>query len=100
MNSVFLIGNLTREPELSYKPGNDPLAICKFSIAINEKDRVDYPSIVCFGRTAENCEKFLAKGKKVAVSGRIQTGSYEKDGRKIYTTDVIADRVEFLGGHD
>lgn len=104
MNSVILIGNLTRDPELSYKPSNDPLAICKFTIAINDgygdKARVDYPSIVCFGKVAENCDKYLKKGSKVGVTGKIQTGSYEKDGRKVYTTDVIASSVEFLGGHD
>lgn len=104
MNSVSLIGNLTRKPEVKYTPGDDPLAICRFSIAINsgfgENKRVDYPSIVVFGKTAENCEKFLDKGRKVAIEGRIQTGSYEKDGRKIYTTDIIANRVEFLGGKE
>lgn len=102
MNSVSLIGNLTRKPETKYSPGDNPLAICRFSIAINsgygDNKRVDYPNIVVFGKTAENCEKFLDKGRKVAIEGRIQTGSYEKDGHKVYTTDIVANRVEFLGG--
>ena len=102
MNNVFLIGNLTKNPDISYTTSNDPLCVAKFTVAVNEgygdKQRTDYISCVAFGRTAENIERFLAKGKKVAVSGRIQTGSYEKDGHKVYTTDVIAERVEFLGG--
>ena len=61
-----------------------------------EEKKADFPNVICFGKTAENCEKFLAKGRKVAVQGRLQTGSYEKDGVKHYTTDVIADNVEFL----
>ena len=104
MNSVYLIGNLTRDPDISYKPGTEPMCVCKFSLAVNEgygeNKRADYPSVVCFGRTAENCEKYLHKGSKVAVSGKIQTGSYEKDGRKIYTTEVIAIRLEFLSTPD
>lgn len=102
MNSVMLIGNLTRDPELRYSTGANQTAICRFSIAVNdgygENERTSFPSIVVFGKQAENCEKYLTKGKKVAITGRLQTGSYEKDGRKVYTTDVIASRVEFLGG--
>ena len=100
MNNVSLIGNLTRDPEIRW--AND-LAIARFSIAINRgKDKngndkgADYPNIVVFGKQAENCEKYLSKGKKVGITGHIKTGSYEKDGRKVYTTDVIADRIEFL----
>lgn len=100
MNNVSLIGNLTRDPEIRWS--ND-LAIARFSIAINRvpgrdgQDRgTDYPNIVVFGKQAENCEKYLAKGRKVAIQGHLQTGSYEKDGKKVYTTDVVADRVEFL----
>ena len=103
MNQVMLIGNLTRDPELRYSTGANQTAICRFSIAVNEgfgdKQRTDYPSIVVFGKQAENCDKYLAKGRKVAIVGRLQTGSYEnKEGRKVYTTEVIANRVEFLGG--
>lgn len=104
MNLWNGIGNLTRNPEVSYKPGNDPLAIAKMTIAINdgygEKQRTDYINITCFGRLAENCEKYLSKGSKIAVAGKIQTGSYEKDGKKVYTTDIIASNIEFLGGID
>lgn len=100
MNKVILIGNLTKDPELKYTTGNSQTAVCRFNIAINsgygDNKRVDYPSIVVFGKQAENCERYLNKGSKCAVSGKIQTGSYEKDGRKVYTTDVIADSVEFL----
>lgn len=101
MNSVVLIGRLTKEIELRYS--NSGMASARFSIAINRgKDKngedrgTDFPNIVAFGKTAENCEKYLAKGRQVAIQGHIQTGSYEKDGRKVYTTDVVADRVEFL----
>lgn len=102
MNIVALTGNLTREPEMRYT--NNNMAIASFSIAINrprKKDGsdggADFPRITVFGTQAENCERFLHKGSKVGIVGKIQTGSYEKDGQKVYTTDVIADRVEFLG---
>lgn len=102
MNSVILTGNLTKDVELKYTVSDNPTAVCKFQIAVNEgygdNQRVDYPSIVVFGKQAENCERFLHKGSKVAVSGRIQTGSYEnREGKKVYTTEVIAEKVEFLG---
>lgn len=96
MNSVNLVGNLTRDPE-ARETGTT--TVCSFTLAIDRaKDGVDFPRIKCFGKTAENCMRYLSKGRKVAVSGRISTGSYEKDGRTVYTTDVIADRVEFLNG--
>ena len=97
MNNVVLIGRLTRDPEVRYTESQ--LAVARFSIAVdkNGKDKgADFPSIAVFGKQAENCEKYLNKGRKVAIQGHIQTGSYEKDGRKVYTTDVVADRVEFL----
>lgn len=100
MNIVTLIGNLTKDPEVRYTTGNNPLAICKFTIATNdgygEKKESSFIPVTVFGKSAANCEKYLAKGSKVAVNGRIQTGSYEKDGRTVYTTDVIANSVEFL----
>lgn len=100
MNIVNLIGNLTRDPDVRYTTGANQTAVARFSIAVNDgygdKKRVDYPNIVVFGKQAENCQKYLHKGSKVAITGRIQTGSYEKDGRKIYTTDVIANSVEYL----
>ena len=102
MNSVVLIGRLTRDPELRYSSGNQ-MAIAKFSIAVDRPARAgreketDFPRITVFGKQAENCEKFLTKGRLVAVQGRLQTGSYQdKDGKTVYTTDVVADRVEFL----
>lgn len=99
MNQVNLIGRLTRDPDVRYN--QNQTAVARFSIAINngygENERTDYPSIVVFGKQAENCEKFLAKGRLVGISGRIQTGSYtNKDGNTVYTTDVVANRVEFL----
>ena len=106
MNQVVLIGNLTRDPELRYSTGGNQTAVCRFTVAVNDRKRnpqtqeweddVDFIPVVVFGKQAENCERFLAKGRKVAVSGRIKTGSYEKDGQKRYTTDVIANSVEFL----
>lgn len=101
MNSVQLIGRLTRDPQITYTENH--MTIARFSLAIDRgKDRdgndrgADFPGVVCFGKTAELVDKYVHKGRLVGVSGRIQTGSYEKDGQKVYTTDVVADRVEFL----
>ena len=101
MNSVALIGRLTRDPEIRYT--GDQMAIATFSSAIDRPPRrdgtreTDFPRITVFGRQAENCEKYLKKGRMVGVTGRIQTGSYtNKNGDKVYTTDIVADRVEFL----
>ena len=106
MNSVNLIGRLTKDPEVRYGAASQT-AVAKFSIAIDRpKDKTgeskgtDYPSIVCFGKTAELVEKYLAKGRLVGIQGSIQTGSYEKDGRRIYTTEVLAEKVEFLDKGD
>lgn len=99
MNVVNLIGRLTKDPEVRYTTGQNQMAVATFTIAIDrmgKEKQTDYPRITVFGRQAENCEKYLHKGNRVAIEGRIQTGSYEKDGRKIYTTDVIANRVEFI----
>ena len=97
-NVVVLIGRLTRDPDV--RTTQSGTTVARFSIAIDsgfgDNKRTDFPSIVCFGKTAEICEKYLSKGSQVGVTGRLQTGSYEKDGTKFYTTDVIADRVEFL----
>lgn len=102
MNSVVLIGRLTKDPEVRYTSGSQ-MAVCKFTLAVDrrmkagEEKKADFPQVICFGKTAENCERFLAKGRKVAVQGRLQTGSYEdKNGTKHFTTDIIADSVEFL----
>lgn len=103
MNSVILIGRLTKDPEIRYTAGTQ-MAVATFSVAIDRgKDRngeskgTDFPRVMTFGKVAENCEKFLAKGRLVGIQGRLQTGSYtNKDGVTVYTTDVVADRVEFL----
>lgn len=102
MNSVVLIGRLTRDPEVRYVSENQ-MAVATFTVAIDrpvrsgQEKKTDFPRVTVFGRQAENCERFLAKGRLVGVQGRIQTGSYtNKDGQTVYTTDVVADRVEFL----
>ena len=103
MNSVSLVGRLTRDPELRYT--SSQMAIARFSIAIDrrrgkdgEEQGADFPNIVVFGKQGESCGDWLKKGSQVAITGRIQTGSYTKqDGTKVYTTDVVADRVEFIG---
>ena len=100
MNNVVLIGRLTKDPETRY---SGETVVTTFTLAVDRpisKDKAaDFIHIVTFGKTAELCEKYLAKGRQVAIQGRIQTGSYEdKDGKRVYTTDVIADRVQFLGG--
>ena len=104
MNSVVLVGRLARDPELSYTP-NTQTAITRFTLAVDRPKRqgedqgADFIRITVFGRQAETCDRYLSKGRQAAVQGRIQTGSYKKpDGTTVYTTDVIADRVEFLGG--
>ena len=98
MNSCQIIGRLTKDPETRYT--SSQMAVTRFTLAVNRqgKDKgADFIPIVVFGSTAEVCEKYLAKGKQVGVEGRIQTGSYEKqDGTKVYTTDVIANRVHFI----
>ena len=108
MNNVTIVGRLTKDPDMRYaKASNSPdgqMAIANFTVAIdrgkdkNGNDRgADYPRVTVFGKQAENCERFLAKGLRVAIQGHIQTGSYkDRDGRTVYTTDVIADRVEFI----
>ena len=101
MNSVVLIGHLVRDPETRYTSGTQ-MAVCTFTIAIDRQTKdgekkTDYPRVTVFGKQAENCERFLKKGRLVGVQGRLQTGSYKnKHDETIYTTDVVADRVEFL----
>lgn len=102
MNSVVLIGRLTRDPEVRYAAATQ-MAVATFTIAIDRPVRAggekqtDFPRVTVFGKQAENCEKYLAKGRLVGVQGRLQTGSYQdKNGNTVYTTDVVADRVEFL----
>lgn len=100
MNNVCLIGRITRDPEVRYSQSGT--AVCRFSIAIDRgKDKdsndlgADFPNCIAFGKTAETIEKYFSKGRKIGIAGRLQTGSYEKDGVKHYTTDVIVDRFDF-----
>lgn len=109
MNNVVLIGRLTRDPELRYIPGSGT-AVSKFILAIDrglskEKKQemeskgqptADFIPITVWGKMAENAANYLAKGRLVAIQGRIQTGSYDKDGTRVYTTEVVANNVEFL----
>ena len=102
MNSVNLIGRLTKPPEVRYI-SETGMAVATFTVAINrpvkqgQEKKTDYPRVTVFGRQAENCERYLDKGRLVGIQGRIQTGSYkDRDGKIVYTTDVIAERVEFL----
>lgn len=104
MNQVVLIGRLTRDPDLSYTP-QQQTACANFTLAVDRPRRdgqergADFIRIVTWGKQAETCDRYLSKGRQVAVHGRIQTGSYmNKDGVTVYTTDVVADNVEFLGG--
>ena len=100
MNVVILTGNLARDPEKTYTSSN--MAVTRFTIAVNRFSRkeggqdADFIRVTAFDKQAELVEKYLHKGSKVGVEGRIQTGSYEKDGKTVYTTDVLANRVEFL----
>ena len=103
MNSVVLIGRLARDPELSYTP-NTQTAVCHFTLAVSRPRRngedqgADFLRVTVFGRQAENCDRFLAKGRQCAVHGRIETGSYKnREGVNVNTFDIIADNVEFLG---
>ena len=102
MNQVVLIGRLTRDPEVRYISENQ-MAVATFTLAIDrptgagKEKKTDFPRITVFGRQAENCERYLAKGRLVGIQGAIQTGSYtDKEGKTVYTTDVVANRVEFL----
>lgn len=109
MNSVSLVGRLTRDPELRYIPGSGT-AVSRFNLAVNKglsrekkqemesknQPTADFINIVVWGKPAENCANYLVKGRLVGIQGRIQTGSYEKDGRRIYTTEVVGTAVHFL----
>ncbi|MDO5018439.1 MAG: single-stranded DNA-binding protein [Lagierella massiliensis] len=113
MNSVNLIGRLTRDPDLRYSAGSG-LAVCRFTLAVDRgmsKDKkmeaqqkgqptADFIGITAFGKTAELISTYMAKGREMAVSGRIQTSSFEgQDGKRVYRTDVIADRIFFIGSN-
>lgn len=97
------MGRLTRDPNISYSQGGDNMAIARFTLAVDRRGKkegneqtADFIGCVAFGRQAEFSEKYLRQGTKVAVTGRIQTGSYtNKDGQRVYTTDVVLDDIEF-----
>ena len=100
------MGRLTRDPDIRYSQSGDNMAIARFTLAVDRRGRkqengsdqqtADFIGCVCFGKTAEFAEKYLRQGTKIAVTGRIQTGSYtNRDGQKVYTTDVVLDDIEF-----
>lgn len=102
MNKVILMGRLTRDPEVRYSQGTEPMAIARYTLAVDRRIRreneqsADFISCVAFGRQAEHAEKYFRQGTKLVVTGRIQTGSYtDREGRKVYTTDVVIEDQEF-----
>lgn len=104
MNRVILMGRLTRDPEVRYTQGNEPIAVARYTLAVDRRVRrqdgneqtADFINIVAFRKAGEFAEKYFRQGMRVLVAGRIQTGSYtNKDGQRIYTTDVIVDEQEF-----
>ena len=103
MNKVILMGRLTKEPVVRYSQGESASAVARFTLAVDrrfkrqgEEQTADFISCVAFGRTAEFAEKYLRQGTKIVGCGRIQTGSYtNKEGNRVYTTDVVLDEVEF-----
>ncbi|MEE1315384.1 MAG: single-stranded DNA-binding protein [Faecalimonas sp.] len=102
MNKVILIGRLTRDPEVRYSQGESATAVARYSLAVDRRFKrdgeptADFINCVAFGRAAEFAERYLRQGTKIAVTGRIQTGSYtNRDGVKVYTTDVVIEEQEF-----
>ena len=103
MNKVILMGRLTRDPEVRYSQGEQATAIARYTLAVDRRFRrdgdqqtADFIPCVAFGRAGEFAEKYFRKGTKVAITGRIQTGSYtNRDGQKVYTTDVVVEEQEF-----
>lgn len=98
MNSVNILGRLVKSPEVKYA-GTNNVPVCSFTVAVNriKKGEADFISCKAFNQTAEFIGKYFDKGAQIALEGRIQTGSYEKDGTKIYTTDVIVSKAHFAG---
>ena len=102
MNKVVLMGRLTRDPDVRYTQAENSMAVARYTLAVdrrrgrNEDQTADFISCVAFGKSGEFAEKYLKKGTKICISGRIQTGSYtNKDGAKVYTTDVVVEDHEF-----
>ena len=103
MNKVILVGRLTRDPEVRYSQGENTMAIARYTIAVNRRFKregdpeADFIRCVVFGRAAEFAEKYFRQGLRIAISGRIQTGSYtNKEGIKVYTTEVVVEEQEFV----
>ena len=104
MNKVVIIGRFTRDPEIKYSTGENATATARFSLAVNRRFKnkegnydADFINCVAFGKTAEFIEKYFTKGMAIGITGRIQTGSYtNKEGQKIYTTDVVVEETEFV----
>ena len=104
MNKVILMGRLTRDPEVRYSQGESSLAIARYTLAVDrrqargngDEQSADFINCVAFGRAGEFAERYFRKGTKIAITGRIQTGSYtNKDGVRVYTTDVVVEEQEF-----
>ena len=102
MNKVILMGRLTRDPDIRYSQGENATAVARYALAVNRSFKregepdADFINCAAFGRAAEFAEKYFKKGSRILISGRIQTGSYtDRDGRKVYTTDVIVETQEF-----
>lgn len=103
MNKVILMGRLTRDPDVRYSSGDNAMAIARYTVAVDRRFKrngddqtADFIGCVAFGKQGEFAEKYLRKGTKVAITGRIQTGSYtNKEGQKVYTTDVVVEEQEF-----
>ena len=100
MNKVVLIGRMVADPELNFQ-ANSGMAICRFRLAVTrpfKKDETDFINCIAFGKTGETIAQYLTKGRQLAVTGSIRTGSYDaKDGTKRYTTDIVVDSFEFIG---
>lgn len=104
MNKVILVGRLTRDPEVRYSQGAESMAIANYSLAVNRRNKdsegnstADFIRCVAFGKNGEFAEKYLKKGTKILVQGRIQTGNYtDKEGKTVYTTDVVVEEHEFV----
>ena len=105
MNNVVLMGRLTRDPEVRYTQGETPRCVARYTLAVNRRFKrdgepeADFINCVVFGKSAEFAEKYFRKGMQVTINGRIQTGSYtNKDGQKVYTTDIVVEQQEFAEG--
>lgn len=99
MNNVCLSGRLVADPDLKY--GQSGTAVCRFTLAVDrprQKDKTDFPNVVCFGKTAEAVAQYRKKAGEVEVVGFVATDKYEKDGKTVYKTEIIANEIKFIGG--